>query len=271
MLDSPASGSTTAGSATTGSTTSPAPAVRATRTSRSSYDLSVGRSDHPYWLVLNQTSNPGWSLHLAGHDLGASTLVNGYGNAWYVDPAALGITGRSVTATLDWGPQRLVWMALIISALGFLVCLALLLPRFHRPDPESGRRRPMRPIGISPVDTFGAVASVRTSALSSVGLGAVALVLAPWWSAPLLAGLTFAALRTGWGWRLLRVVVAGLLALTAAYVLARQWRTGYADDFDWPQHFAAVGSLPLVAFVGLAAEAVVEAVRGGWRRDTGLS
>ena len=53
------------------------------------------------------------------------------------------------------------------------------------------------------------------------------------------------------------------------YVLAREWRGHFLDDFDWPQHFDTVSSLPLAAFAGLAAEAVVEALRAGWRRDAG--
>ena len=265
VLDSPAAGGDAAGA------TRAAPTTSATRTSRSSYDISIGRATTPFWLVLNQTSNPGWKLQIAGHDLGPSTLVNGYGNGWYVDPVALGITGRSVDATLNWQPQQLVWIALLVSGIGFLVCLGLLLPRFARPDPEAAHRRLMQPIGISPLDTFGATASVRTSLVATTCVGLLAVFIAPWWWMPPLTVLMFAALRSDWGWRALRVTVVLLLGVTAAFVVAKQWHAGYGDDFDWPQHFAAVGSLPLAAFVGLAADAVVEAIRGGWRRNTGLA
>jgi hypothetical protein len=100
-------------------------------------------------------------------------------------------------------------------------------------------------------------------------VAAGALVFGPWWSVPLVAGLTWWALRGRHGWRALRFVAVAAVALTAAYVLALQWRRGYAADFDWPQHFAPVASLPLVTMMLLGAEAVVEALRGGWRREVG--
>jgi len=91
-----------------------------------------------------------------------------------------------------------------------------------------------------------------------------------WWWAPVVAVLCWLALSTRWGWIALRAACLALIGATAAYVVAREWRSGFLDDFDWPLRFEAVSSLPAAAIALLCVDAVVEAMRAGWRRTTGL-
>jgi arabinofuranan 3-O-arabinosyltransferase len=243
------------------------PKLTTTRTSRVGYDIKAEGSKTPYWLVLGQSINDGWHLSVDGKDLGAPTLVNGYANGWRIDPAKVG-TG-ALTMRLEWTPQRLVWISIAISVLGFLACLILLfVPRFAGTPTVDEGRRPLRPLGISPFDHTGSAASVRATVLATIGVFAgTAIFVTPLW-AIVVAALCALALRTRWGWTALRFVTVGLLVVTAGYVVLKEWRNGIKVDFDWPQQFEAVTWLPMVAFACLAADMVVEAIRGGWRRLT---
>ena len=108
------------------------------------------------------------------------------------------------------------------------------------------------------------------AALATAGTAAVtALIVTPWWALAV-GALTALALLTRWGWMALRFACLGLLGAAALFVIARQWRNELLVDFDWPQQFEAVTRLPLVAFALLGADAVVEAIRAGWRRVSGL-
>jgi hypothetical protein len=60
------------------------------------------------------------------------------------------------------------------------------------------------------------------------------------------------------------------LGRAAADLDTGQLRPHNQSDFDWPLQFRVVHALPMTAFVLLGVEAVIEALRAGWRRDTGL-
>jgi len=53
-------------------------------------------------------------------------VVNGYANAWYIDPQELG-TGENFTVTLYFKPQSYFYIGLIISCLTFIGCVGYLL------------------------------------------------------------------------------------------------------------------------------------------------
>ena len=238
------------------------------RMSRVSERVEANDVTGPFWFVLGQSQNEGWRLRVDGEDQGPSMLVNGYANGWLVDPG----DATSLQIELDWTPQRRIWIALGLSGLGLIACLVLLLPRFAgRGETATSRRRPrLAPYAISPLERFGAPVARRAAVVASVGLGVISLVLLPWWWAPAIAAATWFGLRSRWGWPALRIAALVLLAVAAAYVVVRQWRVGYVDDFDWPQHFEAVHWLTMASFVLLGAETVVEMLRGGWRRDAGF-
>lgn len=87
-----------------------------------SVDASVNRAGS-YWLILGQSHNRGWAASAGGHDLGPPMLANGYANAWLVHAARAGTTHIG----LRWTPQRTVWVALVLSGLAALLCLAILV------------------------------------------------------------------------------------------------------------------------------------------------
>ncbi len=238
------------------------PELQVSRLGRVSYEMSTtSDAEQPYWLLLGQSHNAGWSLHADGVDLGPSSLVNGYANGWFIDPERVGPRPK---LTLEWTPQRPVWVALIASLLGVLCCLWLM----RRPA-EALRRgitREVVPFGIGLRDSFGAPAELRLALLTATAAALGGGIAAGWWAAAPVGALTFAALRTRWGWPILRAVFLAVIAVASAYVIAKQWRAEYRVDFDWPQHFEPAHNLFLLAYALLAAESVVEAVRGGWRR-----
>ena len=92
-----------------------APTVKVTHNGDTKVEVQVtgATPGQPFWLVLGQSDNAGWEASADGKDLGGSTLVNGYANAWKVTP-----TKSSFTATMNWAPQRTVWFAIAVSAVG---------------------------------------------------------------------------------------------------------------------------------------------------------
>ena len=107
----------------------------------------------PFWLVLGQSQNAGWKATVADADGtvvsgpgdGRSTLVDGYANGWLVVP-----NGSTFDVTLDWTPQRTVWVALAISAAALVACLVLAVVarrrrrRGSRVSPGPGASCPVR-------------------------------------------------------------------------------------------------------------------------------
>lgn len=241
------------------------PSIRVTRTGPTGYDIGVGRGgSQPWWLVLGQSSNAGWHLWAGDRDLGTSSLVDGYANGWRIDPEEV---PAGTTLRLVWEPQRTVWITLLLSAVGFLACLVLAWRR-ERPAVR-GSLQPVRPTFVPLLDAFGQPAGVAAAVSGALAAAGGAVVVGWWWALPSAVVAVLAA-RTRWGWRLLRIACVGALGLAGAYVVAKQWRNHYPLDFDWPQHFDAVGSLTMWAYVLLVTECAVEAVRAGWRHDAQL-
>jgi len=146
-------------------------------------DVSLGRvdghvtvpsADEPFWLTLGQSWSTGWTATVNGQSLGAPTVINGYGNGWYVDPAVVG-TGP-LDIELRWTPQRVVWGAIGISLLGIVAALVLIARRpRRRAHPATVVDLPERPLTPSlalpwPLparwSSAGASATVDRAALS---------------------------------------------------------------------------------------------------------
>ena len=60
--------------------------------------------------------------------LGTPTLIDGYANGWYITPTGSG----PIEITLTWTPQRVVWIAIGLSALALAVCLGLIAVAWAR-------------------------------------------------------------------------------------------------------------------------------------------
>jgi arabinofuranan 3-O-arabinosyltransferase len=254
-----------------GATAAP-PTVEVTRDGRSSMDVEVHGAAEPFWLVLGQSVNDGWTASVDGGDaLGHSKLIDGYANGWYVDPQ-----GRSdFSVSLEWEPQRGVWLALALSAAFLLLCLGIALVGWWRareavPAVEPAGAGAPLPELVSPLSFPRGAGRLRpvAAAFLALGAGVVSAVLVT----PLVgvAVLAVVALALRMGRRGRTVLTLGAVAaflLAAAYVLAKQaWKGGVGSDFTWPSAFHASHNLAWVAILLLATDVVVELVLRSGRR-----
>ncbi len=242
------------------SPTSPAPAIRTLSQGRTHLRLQVARSSSSFWLVLGESRNSGWTATIAGgHALGASRTVDGYANGWLVRPTDLVPGSGPVTVTLDWTPQHKVWIALGLSALGIILCLALLvLTRGPVQDAAHDDHAQL----AAPWSAAGPLLSRRARVVTVLISGlAAAGVIAP--VAGLLVGLVVAiALWRPGGRALLSLGTAAAIGVSALYVLELQIRYRFPSKLDWPQHFAKVVGLTWIGVALFAVDAVVQ-----WLRD----
>lgn len=116
------------------------------------------RAGSPFVLVLSESYDKGWKAYVnsQGGDtnwieaffqesIGSASHfeVNGYANAWYVDPAELGV-GEEFSMTLYYKPQSLFYLGLVISGLTFVACVGLLVwswKRGRNPEARGSVRR----------------------------------------------------------------------------------------------------------------------------------
>ncbi len=244
------------------------PATRTDRPGRLTYTATVDGARDPYWVVLGQSLSPGWTARAGDVDLGPPTLVNGFANGWRVDPAKV---GTDATITLEWTPQRAVWIALWASLAGVLLCVGLCIrpPRLLGGGPvDPSVVAPMDVRGTGPLDTDGGALGPASAALGGVAVALVGWVfLGPW--AGLAAGLVaVAALGLRRGQVLLRTVGVGVLALSFAFIVAKQARNGFVVDFDWMNKFEVTHAPVLLATALLALDPLVEVLRRRAGRTT---
>jgi len=237
-------------------------------------------SGAPTWLVLGESVNAGWTARIdgpGGRSLGHPTLIDGYANGWKLVPSA----GRPVEVTISWTPQRRVDIALVISALGLAVCIALAFaPRRWSRWAGLGRRQRARRGG----------ADGTTPALLAVASGGPVL-RAPWRarSRPgpavsvgitLGSGLVSAALISPGaglgvgaavglscllrrGRLLLGAGAVGALAAAGAAEVYGQIHHRFPLVLEWPQHFEDAGRLAWIGLALLAADTVIDWCRPG--------
>ncbi len=188
------------------------------------YDLGITTDGEPFWLVLGQSDDQGWSLDLEGATVGPREIVDGSANGWLITPEGPG----ELTASITWKPQRLIWVTLVLSALAVLACLAILL-RSRRSagagaealpslvNPPSGHRvlTPGAPglavgVGIAVLVVSTPLAAVAASGAVVVGL---LLPRAAWLWAVLAPALVLASrglLRPRLAWVALALLAADL-------------------------------------------------------------
>jgi hypothetical protein len=234
------------------------PVVQVDRQGRTDADLTITNPTPgtPFWVVLGQSHNDGWTASADGQGLGAPQLVDGYANGWLIStPAA------TVHVHLNWAPQRRVWIALALSAIAVVVCLVLIVrrPRTHPlivndPQPEPirwntfararGRDEPSLWLtlivgvsaGLVAIAVIGVVAGVITAVVAAT---ATRRRRARWW---------------------LALGSPGLLAVSALYIVARQARSRPTAAFEWPAEQSAVHQVGWLAIAFLVVLVVVDAV-----------
>jgi arabinofuranan 3-O-arabinosyltransferase len=172
--------------------------------------------------------------------------------------------------SLTWTPQSKVWVALALSAVALVGCLALALwPRPQRrrgltgltgddtvPDDQP------QPDIVSPLSISGPTGTrPLVIAATAVGTGiAAGLVITP--PAGVFVGaLTALAFALRRGRALLRFGALACLAITAAYVVELQWHYSLPLNGSWPATFSKVATISWLAVALLGADVVVEAVQ----------
>jgi hypothetical protein len=217
--------------------------VHVVSSSPDSFDLRARTDGKPFWLVLGQSHNDGWTAKVNGHVLGGSTLVNGYANGWRIAPARAG----TLHITLEWTPQRAVWIGLAISGIAVFACVLLVALGSRR---ERRRTATLAIAGLadspaaqSPLRFTGPPLPVRTLAASAVAVGIGVALVSQWWIGLVVAAAMF----------VVPYVTGGRLLLTAGAPLA----LALGALFDIPE-------LGWLALGLLAADLVV-----GWWRGRG--
>jgi hypothetical protein len=231
----------------------PAPADAApTVASSSEHHATIGRADDSFWLTLNQSFNRGWeaTAHHADEksDLGVAHPIGAFANGWFVsDP-----NGEATRVDFTWTPQRSVDLALLVSGLGVLACVALVIFRRRRapasiPETPAPAPQPFR-VPRAPL-VASAVVVVAGVLFGSPLIGAALLLFA--------VGATFAPRS-----RVLAAIVTALpiaaIVTAVGLVLWKQQEYDYPHDARWPSYFGGAHALVLFGFLALALLVVAE-------------
>ncbi len=209
-----------------------------------------------YWLVLGQSHNDGWHATIGDRDLGPPVLVNGFANGWRI-PAAL--AAKPVVVHLEWTPQRVVRIALWLSALAGLLCIGIVI---------IGRRRRAAVTSVaadapSVVETSATGAArhtlTRADIVVALGVGGAAVVFVRPWIGLVVAAATLLAaarptLRPPYRWAPV-VLLGGVAAAMTLVQIARP----VARSTEFAQHFSALAAPTWIAVFLLLGEAVLAA------------
>jgi len=95
------------------------------------------KASRPFFLVFSESYSPLWKAYYGDVDwlkaFWANPIsddkhfpVNGYANAWYVDPKQLRIKSNEFTITIYYCPQSLFYMGWIVTSLTFIGCVSYL-------------------------------------------------------------------------------------------------------------------------------------------------
>lgn len=246
------------------------PTVEIDASDRTSYDLTVPSADQPFWLVVGQSHNLGWTAEVNGDDLGEPVIVDGYANGWLV-PA-----GTDLSIRVEWTPQRVVRAALWASLGAVLATLVLALrrPRLAVAADDRGPldARPSMPRSFS-WDRVRRYAGPTPGRLATVGV-TIGAGLAAWFLIGPIPGVVLAIVaRISMRWRTFRpaLTVAGpvLFALCVGFLAARQLLRPLPSGFDWPTYFEVVHQPAWTAVALIVLDAVVDRcwLRRWWPTD----
>jgi hypothetical protein len=99
------------------------------------------KTNEPFILVFSESFDSRWRAYIAdgNKQIGwieaffqksvsdnEHFMINGYANAWYIDPKHLGVKGNEFTITIYYWPQSLFYVGWILSTSTFLGCIGYL-------------------------------------------------------------------------------------------------------------------------------------------------
>ncbi len=256
---------------------SESPRVKVLKQDSTSMTVRVDGASKPFWMVLGQSKNAGWQAKADGRDLGDSQLVDGYANGWLVKPTGSG----PITIKLEWVPQKIVRIGLLLSVLGVLACLAIIFMAqvrvrrrrkaaraARRADPDAPPDPLLAPMVLQPELTSPLVARGRRPSTAVVvlttlftGFGTAAIVR-PWCGLLVGAAVLLVLLRPRWR-AVLSLFPFIALGLCGLYVTVVQFRSRYPVGLEWPGGFWRARTLGWLAIVFLAADVIVGLARRG--------
>jgi arabinofuranan 3-O-arabinosyltransferase len=193
--------------------------------------------------VLGEGHSDGWTATAAGSDLGAPRLVDGGFNGWYLPPRT-----SATTVELDWTPQPVLTVALVLSGLAALACILLVV--------ADRRRHPMAAPGAPRLTTRWSGRDRRQLAVVvAVWVLVAALVVEPWWGLVAAAiGAVAVLLRS---MRVIGVVAIGMAAVGGVTVVLRVVRDRPFPNAGWVLHFEDLHRPGLFLVTALLASALL--------------
>lgn len=105
-------------------TAPPAVTIERTRTTRTA---TVAACPTGCWLIMGEGLNTGWMASIRGDSLGEPQQVGGGFNGWWLPPSE-----TSTVVNIEWQAQTPVTVALALSAVAVLGCIALAIGRRRR-------------------------------------------------------------------------------------------------------------------------------------------
>jgi arabinofuranan 3-O-arabinosyltransferase len=211
--------------------------------SRSTREITVAPCPTGCWLILGEGASPGWEATIDGVAAGGPSVVSGFA-AWRIPPS-----NQPTEVTVRWTPQRLVTLALLLSAIAVGACLVLVV-RDRRVTPNVPANPP-RLVGYGLQRASWQAATVA----ATIALVVAGLAVSPGsalWLLP--AAIVITLLRRPALWRWLGLVlmirlVVGMLRIATGVTLA--------PGFSWPLQFEQWHRLSVVAVVVLFAGSLV--------------
>ena len=222
--------------------------------SREGIELDV---EEPSWLVYGESYAEGWRASCDGRDLGAPVPMQGYANAWEIEPGCERVDVR-------FAPDRTLLVAYLLSAVAILGLLGFLVLR---------RTRRRRHVHVPPGELAAAADRPaawpwRRALAAGVIAGAVLGFLLALRAGVVLGPLVALILRRGVPSRLLATVAGALLlvAVPVAHVAAGDddpggYDTNFAVDHI-AAHWLAAGAIALLLVALLRLLATDHATRG---------
>ncbi|MET0921286.1 MAG: alpha-(1-_3)-arabinofuranosyltransferase family protein [Acidimicrobiia bacterium] len=190
--------------------------LRVESAGRVSYDLSVKTDGKPFWLVLGQSQSDGWEATVNGKTLDSSTMVNGYANGWLIHPGEPG----TLAISLQWTPQRVVWIGIAVSIVAILACLVIVGFTWRRRRARADEARTSlddAPGYEAPADARGGALPLGTTVALTIAAGVGAAVVSRWWIGVLVAAGTALGAATSRGRIVLSAGAPVALALGALF------------------------------------------------------
>ena len=213
--------------------------VHGTRTSRR---LDVAPCPEGCWLVAGEGFNAEWTATVDGQPLEAPMPIAGGSLGWWLSPS-----DQARTVEMRWPPQRLLWVALSLSAAVVVLCIGILLasPR-STVTVASGAVPSLHDPRGAPVTSQQAwtVAAATVAVTAVVASPVTALVALP------VAAMVAVARRP----RLLGVAAPLIAALIGSYMVLRQVSERIVPNQVWVLAWERVHrpGLLLVVFITLA-------------------